>query len=48
VSVDNAEDEVVALRACGGSQLSCAWDKAMYELVVQQGGLGLLEWMRAQ
>ena len=48
VSVDNAEDEAVALRACGGSQLPCAWDEAMCGIVVQRGQLGLLKWMRAQ
>ena len=48
MSVDNAKDEAVALRACGGSQLPCAWDEGLCELVVQQGELGLLKWMRAQ
>ena len=48
VGVDNGEDEAVALRACGGSQLPCAWDEGLCELVVQQGELGLLKWMRAQ
>jgi hypothetical protein len=48
VGVDNGVDEAVALRACGGSQLSCAWDEGLCELVVQQGQLGLLKWMRAQ
>jgi ankyrin repeat protein len=48
VDVDNAEDEAVALRVCGGSQLPCAWDEGLCELVVQQGELGLLKWMRAQ
>jgi hypothetical protein len=48
VGIDNAEDEGVALRACGGGHLPCAWDEAMCEVVVQQGQLGLLKWMRAQ
>jgi len=48
VSVDNAEDEAVALRACGGSQLPCAWDEAMCGIVVHRCQLGLLKWMRAQ
>jgi hypothetical protein len=48
VSVNNVEDEAVALRACGGSQLPCVWDEELCRLVVQQGQLGLLKWMRAQ
>jgi len=48
VGVDDGEDEAVALRACGRSQLPCAWDEGLCELVVQQGELGLLKWMRAQ
>ena len=48
VGVNNGEDEAVALRACGGSQLPCAWDEGLCELVVQEGELGLLKWMRAQ
>ena len=47
VSVDNA-DEAVALRACGGSQLPCAWDETMCGIVVHRCQLGLLKWMRAQ
>jgi hypothetical protein len=48
VGVDSVEDEAVALRACGGSQLPFVWDKGLCRLVVQQGQLGLLKWMRAQ
>jgi len=42
VSVDYA-DEAVVLRACGRSQLPCAWDEAMCGIVVQRGQLGLLK-----
>ena len=48
MSVDNAKDEAVALKACGESQLPCAWDEGLCRLVVQEGELGLLKWMRAQ
>jgi hypothetical protein len=48
VGFDNAKDEAVSLKACGGSHLPCASDEAMCEVVVQQGQLGLLKWMCAQ
>jgi hypothetical protein len=48
VGVDYVKDKAVALRACGGSQLPYAWDEGLCALVVQQGELGLLKWMRAQ
>ena len=42
VSVNEVEDEAVALSACGGSQLPCAcWNERMSEIVVRKGELGL-------
>jgi hypothetical protein len=48
VGIDNAADEAVALRTCGGSQLPYTLDKELCEVVVQKDQLGLLKWMRAQ